>query len=42
MHDHGLMIGMLVAGVLLSAFPIALFVALGVAALREYRATRDR
>ncbi len=35
--DHGLMTGMLVAGVVLSAFPIALGVAIGVRAYRYYR-----
>jgi hypothetical protein len=35
--DHGLMTGMLVAGIALSAFPIALGVAIAVKAYRYYR-----
>lgn len=38
--DHGLMTGMFIAGILLSAFPIALGVAIGVRALRYYREWR--
>lgn len=38
--DHGLMNGMLVAGVLLSAIPISLGIAVGVQVLRRYRASR--
>jgi hypothetical protein len=40
MMDHGLMLGMLIAGIVLSAFPIALGVAIGVLALKHYRAAR--
>lgn len=39
--DHGLMTGMLVAGVVLSAFPIALGVAIGIRAYRYYREWRS-
>ena len=39
--DHGLMTGMLVAGVVLSAFPIALGVAIGIRAYRYYRDWRN-
>lgn len=39
--DHGLMLGMLVGGILLSAFPIALGVAIGVKAYRYYRGWRE-
>ena len=38
--DHGLMNGMLVAGVLLSAIPISLGIAVGVRVLRWHRASR--
>lgn len=36
--DHGLMVGMFVGGILLSAFPIALGVWLFVLGIRAYRA----
>jgi hypothetical protein len=39
--DHGLMTGMLVAGVVLSAFPIALGLAIGIRAYRYYREWRS-
>lgn len=39
--DHGLMTGMMIGGILLSAIPIALGVALGVAGLRLYREQRE-
>jgi hypothetical protein len=38
--DHGLMMGMLIGGIVLSAFPIALGVAIGVRAYRYYREWR--
>lgn len=38
--DHGLMVGMYIGGVLLSAPPIALWVALFVWGIRAYRAER--
>jgi hypothetical protein len=38
--NHGVMIGMLWAGVLLSAIPVALGVGIGIYALRQYRKGR--
>jgi hypothetical protein len=39
--DHGLMVGMFVGGVLLSALPIGLSIALCVAGYRAYRAEQE-
>lgn len=38
--DHGLMTGMLIGGIVLSVFPIAVGVAIGVRAYRYYREWR--
>ena len=38
--DHGLMTGMLIAGILMSIFPITLGIALWMVAVRLYRAER--
>jgi hypothetical protein len=40
--DHGLMMGMLIGGLLLSAVPLALGTALCVAGIRIYREERER
>jgi hypothetical protein len=39
--DHGLMVGMLIGGILMSVFPIALFIVMFVVGFRLYRAEQS-